>query len=200
MSDLEAVQSALSSYPQTVTLHNDQEIELKPARVGNKNAIVKFAKNLDEQDLLFLRVDITEPDVVDNWLNNIKSGATVSILAWSGKEVVGYCTVDRTPARWTRRVGEIRVNIAPALRGLGLGRQLVSKVFDVAQHLGLKKIMANMTPDQPGAQAAFTRLGFRPEALLVDYVEDRSGGVHDLVILSYNVDGLSGQLDAPLRI
>ena len=77
---------------------------------------------------------------------------------------------------------------------------LTSQIFDLARVLGLKKLMANMTTDQPGAQAAFRRLGFVPEALLADYVEDRDGTSRDLVIMSYDIDGHSDQVDEPLRV
>jgi len=39
-----------------------------------------------------------------------------------------------------------------------------------------------------------------PEALLADYVEDRKGNVHDLVIMSYDVDGFTDQVDEPLHL
>lgn len=200
MPTLETVTEATSDFPQELKLDNGEVVALKVAQMKNANAITKFASNLDEQDLLFLRVDITQPEVVENWLANVQSGETVSVLAWHNKKVVGYGTVDRNSARWTRRVGEIRVNVVPSLRGQGLGRHLTGKIFDIARRIGLKKLTANMTPDQVGAQAAFTRLGFRPEALLADYIEDRDGGTHDLVIMSYDIDGLSGQIDSPLKI
>ena len=60
--------------------------------------------------------------------------------------------------------------------------------------------MASMTTDQPGAQAAFRKLGFVPEALLADYVEDRNGLARDMVIMSYDVDGHSDQAAELLRV
>ena len=108
--------------------------------------------------------------------------------------------MDRSPARWTRRVGELRLTVGQDYRGQGLGRHLSTKIFDIAQSLGLKKLVANMTPDQRGAQAAFQRLGFIPEALLTDFVEDRNGELHDLVMMSYDMDGLTAQVDRPLQL
>ena len=35
---------------------------------------------------------------------------------------------------------------------------------------------------------------------LADYIEDREGGTHDLTIMSYDIDGLSGQMDSPLQL
>ena len=172
--------SALAQYPLEVKLDDGQSVQLNPAHTDDCEAIVEFAQGLPEQDLLFLRVDITQKEVVDHWLSNITQGDTISILAWVDGKVVGYGTVDRNRAHWTRRMGEIRVNVAPTYRSHGLGRHLVGKIFDIGRRIGLKKLTANMTPDQAGAQAAFAKLGFRPEALLTDCVEDRDGNIHDL--------------------
>ena len=81
-----------------------------------------------------------------------------------------------------------------------LGKNLTSEIFDIARGLGVKKLMANMTPNQRGAQAAFRRLGFVPEAILADYVEDRNGMSRDLVIMSYDIDGHSENVADAVRI
>ena len=187
-------------YPNKVGLQGGGEVELRLMGAGDRDAILRFARGLPEEDLLFLRVDLTEASVVDEWVRNLETGHSTSIVAYEGDELAGYATVHRNPAPWTRRVGEIRVNVGPEYRGQGLGRNLTAQIFDLAQALGLKKLMATMTADQPGAQAAFRHLGFVPEALLADYAEDRSGRSHDLVIMSHDVDGLSDRAGEPLRV
>jgi len=189
-----------STYPHDVRLKDSEEANLRLLSRADEDGILDFARNLPENDLLFLRVDITEPQVVENWISNVEAGTTVSIVAYDKDGVAGYASVDRNPARWTRRVGEIRVNVAPRCRARGLGRHLTAQIFDIARSLDLKKLMANMTMDQVGAQAAFKRLGFMPEAVLADYVEDRNGIPRDLVIMSYDVDGLTDQVDEPLHL
>ena len=193
----DALGDVADGYPKTISL-SGQEVEIRVMGGEDRANVLDFARALPEQDLLFLRLDITEPDIVDAWLANISNGATFSLSAYAEGDFVGYATVERNPARWTRRVGEIRVNVAPSLRSHGLGRSLTSQIFDIARAMGLKKLVAHMTPDQAGAQAAFKRLGFVPEALLADHVEDRHGDAHDLVIMSYDVDGHSGHMDDPL--
>ncbi len=186
-------------YPRLIDL-GGAEVEVRVMGADDRLPVLKFARSLPEQDLLFLRIDITDAGIVDGWVANIKDGATLSIVAYAAEELVGYATVERNPLRWTRRVGEIRVNVAPSFRARGLGRSLTAQIFDIARAMGLKKLVAHMTADQAGAQAAFKRLGFVPEALLADHVEDRDGEAHDLVIMSYDVEGHSGQMDDPLRI
>ena len=141
------------------------------------------------EDLLFLRVDLTQPEVVDDWVENVQHGSSTTVLAYDSEGMVGYATVHRNIAPWTRRVGELRINVNKAYRSRGLGKHLTSEIFDVARGIGVKKLMANMTSDQQGAQAAFRRLGFVPEALLADYVEDRNGTPRDLVIMSFDMEG-----------
>ena len=70
----------------------------------------------------------------------------------------------------------------------------------MARGLGLKKLMAHMTSDQHGAQAAFRHLGFVPEAMLADYVEDRRGTPRDLVIMTYDIDGLTDSIADTVKI
>ncbi len=194
------VDELVQNYPKTTRLPDGDEVEVRLMSRADRDAALAFARELPEEDLLFLRVDLTEPVVIDEWITSLESGHSTSLVAYDAEALVGYATVHRTPARWTRRVGEIRVNVSPAYRTRGLGRSLTSQIFDVARLLGLRKLMANMTVDQPGAQAAFRRLGFVPEALLADYVEDRNGTSRDLVIMSYDIDGHSDQVDEPLRL
>jgi len=186
-------------FPQSFTV-DDAQLEVRLMTNDDKEAVLKFANALPEEDLLFLRVDLTDPAVVDDWIRSLESGDSISLVAYDDEGLVGYSTVHRNKARWTRRVGEIRVNVSGAYRSKGLGKFLTNRIFDIARHEGLKKLMANMTVDQKNAQAVFRRLGFIPEAILADYVEDRSGTSRDLVIMSYDIDGHSEQVDEPVKI
>jgi L-amino acid N-acyltransferase YncA len=189
-----------SPYPRTVSLPDGTSIQIRLMTADDRAAVQTFARALPREDLLFLRVDITDPAVVDEWIHNIGAGLSTTLLAVDDDGVIGYATVHRNRAPWTRGVGEIRVNVASGYRARGLGRILTAQIFDLARGLGLRKLMANMTTDQPGAQAAFRRLGFVPEALLADYVEDRNGTPRDLVMMSYDVGGHTDHLAEPLRV
>jgi L-amino acid N-acyltransferase YncA len=166
----------------------------------DRDPMLEFARGLNSEDLLFLRMDITQSNVIDEWIGNLETGHSTSLVAYAGESLIGYATVHRNPAPWTRRVGELRVNVNQAFRTRGLGKNLTSEIFDLARGIGVRKLMANMTTDQHGAQAAFRRLGFVPEALLADYVEDRNGTSRDLVIMSYDVDGHSDLETEPVLI
>lgn len=176
------------SYPWQTTL-NGLQITFRLMGEGDRDPVLAFARSLPEHDLLFLRIDITRPEVVDEWIENIRRGRTFTVLAEVEGKIVGYGSLHRNEVLWTRHVGEIRVLVSPELRGRGLGKRLAGEVFAIAQELGLKKIVAEMTTDQRGARQVFERLGFRPEALLADYVMARDGRTHDLLVMSHDVAG-----------
>jgi RimJ/RimL family protein N-acetyltransferase len=190
----------MAQYPRNIQLPDGQSVQIRLMNSYDRDAMLYFARGLPQEDLLFLRVDITDPAAVDEWIHNIDAGLSTTLLACDPSGIVGYATMHRTRAPWTRGVGEIRVNVGGQYRTRGLGRILTSHVFDLGRAFGLRKIMANMTIDQHGAQAAFRRLGFVPEALLADYVEDRNGTPRDLVMMSYDIGGHTDHIAEPLRV
>jgi L-amino acid N-acyltransferase YncA len=184
------------SFPKQIKLSDGTEVTIRRMDPEDQDKIITFAAKLPEEDLLFLRTDITDRQTVKLWADNIKRGNTVTLLAEVGGEVVAYASVHLEQARWTRRVGEIRVNGSPRFRGRGLGKRLTGEIFELAKSLGLRKLSAMMTPDQVAARAAFERLGFRVEAVLADWVEDRGGRVRDMLIMTHDLDGFTDQVDA----
>jgi RimJ/RimL family protein N-acetyltransferase len=182
-------------YPRTVTLNDKTEITLRLMTAADANRIMAFARALPEQDLLFLRADITDPRIVAQWVENIAAERTVTVVAEAGGELAGYVSLHYNQVTWQRHLGEIRIQVGLPYRSHGLGRVLAGEIFAVARDLGLRKIVAQMTVEQKGAIATFERLGFHPEALLQDFVIDRAGRTHDRVVMSYDVEGLTDRVD-----
>jgi L-amino acid N-acyltransferase YncA len=185
-----------SGFPKELKLPNGRSVIVRLMETGDAAGILAFARSLPPNDLLFLRTDITEAANVDEWIRNVEKGDTASVIAEADGQIVGYASVHSDQARWTRRVGEIRVQVGPSFRGAGLGRHLAAEIFRLGQIRGLKKMAAMMTPDQAGARAAFEKLGFQVEALLQDWVVDRDGRPRDLIIMSHDLEGLSDQINA----
>jgi L-amino acid N-acyltransferase YncA len=173
----------------TLTLSDGRVVALRAMGLPDRDKIIAFARALPQDDLLFLRTDITESSNIDDWMRHIKEGATVTMLAEIDEKLAGYASVHTDQARWTRTIGEIRMQVGRQFRGLGLGRVLASEIFAIGKERGLRKMAAMMTPDQAGARAAFEKLGFQIEALLQSWVVDRNGRPRDLIIMSQMLDG-----------
>jgi len=167
------------------------EVTFRLMEPSDRETVLSFARALPDHDLLFLRTDVTDPKVVEEWIENLKKGRTITVMAESGSDLLGYASLHHNEVLWTRHVGEIRVLLKPELRGFGLGKALANEVFAIAKDLGLQKVMVQMTTDQRGARGMVESLGFRPEALLADFVIGRDGRTYDLLIMSYDVTGFS---------
>ena len=54
-------------YPREVTLADDHPIQLQLMGERDVDAVLAFARTLPPNDLMYLKVNITEPPVVQNW-------------------------------------------------------------------------------------------------------------------------------------
>ena len=182
--------SGRNSFPRAVTLER-KSFEMRWMKAGDGERLLGFARSLDEDDLLFMRMDITRKEAVDEFVSQIEEGSRVALIADRDGKMVGYGSLNRRPAHWQRHLGEIRTVVAKSERGSGLGRYLAEQMFQTARDMGLTKIVAQMAREQDGARRMFQRLGFTAEALLADWIQDRDGRQHDLVLMSYDVTALT---------
>jgi RimJ/RimL family protein N-acetyltransferase len=187
---LTAAAALRRSYPQEISC-NGKALVLRRLAASDRAVLRDFVTTLSEQDLMFLRIDITNETVMDQWIAGQDGEDWITILALEGKRIVGYGTLHRDAMSWTRHLGEIRVIVGSEYRGSGLGGLLTREIFELARELGLSKVVARMPLRQEGARRMFEKLGFHAEALLADWVIDRDDRTQDLVIMSYDVTGLT---------
>ena len=186
-------------FPRTVTC-KDGPVEVRHMTAADEGALLDFARQFPSHDLLFFRRDITQPAVIGQWVEDLRRGVQKTLLGVRDGKIIGRAIVHPGEASWSPHVGELLVFTAPAMRGKGLGRQLVQEAFALALSMGLEKIVTQMTVDQRGAIEVLEGLGFRGEALLRDHVKDRDGSKHDLVILSHDVARFQSRLTAYGRL
>jgi GNAT superfamily N-acetyltransferase len=67
--------------------------------------------------------------------------------------------------RFAEGIGEIkRLYVAPAARGLGLGRLLIERIIVVAREIGYGSLLLDTLPFMKEAQSLYVALGFKPTA------------------------------------
>ena len=182
------------AYPRTLKLKGRRSVRVRPMGVEDADALHGFFLSIPEEDLLFLRRDVTDRNVIESWANDVAGGHTLTLLAERDGTVVGEASIHQSRVPWTAHVGEVRVVVDADHRKLGLGSALVQAIFLEALARGVEKIIAEMTPDQKGAINVFQKLGFRIEGLLRDHVRDRRGQKRDLVVMAHEVHDASNEL------
>ena len=91
-------------YPAAISLEG-VTLTLRFLEREDREAILEFARGLPAHDLLFLRRDITRPESVDQWLDDVEEGYYATIVACRDDRIVGYTSVasDRLAGRATSR-------------------------------------------------------------------------------------------------
>jgi RimJ/RimL family protein N-acetyltransferase len=165
-------------------------VELGPER---SDALLRFFTELPEGDLTFVKEEVTDPETVRSWANDTSPGGRW--VAVDGDDVTGYAAVRPLPG-WSDHVGELRLVVASARRGSGLGRELARRALVEAVSSGLSKLVVEVVADDGAALALFTDLGFTGEAVLRDHIRDRGGELRDLMVLAHHVRDTWSGMDA----
>lgn len=165
-------------------------MEIRQITKEDRNVLVRFLGHVPESDRNFFKENIEDPAIVEHWLR----ARGIRLIATDDEgEVMG--TVAVLPrVGWSGHVGELELIVAPPHRGAGLGRQLATRGLLEAIQMGLTQIVVEVAADQEALVAMFQRLGFEPEALLRDFVKDRRGERHDLLMLTHRTQEMWSEL------
>ncbi|MDR3670605.1 MAG: GNAT family N-acetyltransferase [Holophaga sp.] len=178
---------ALDSFPASVALRDGSTVTLTPLQPSCSGALLAFYKHLPEEDRMVLKDDVTTSDWAETFLRRVETREVISLIAKSGGKLVGEATLYRTLHGWTRHVGEIRVNVAPAFRRKGLATALASAQVGIATELGIEKIIVQVVDNQVAARRTFEKLGFHKDAVLPHHIMDITGCKRDLIVLANDV-------------
>lgn len=167
----------------------EEKITFRLMTEEDRNRVLKFAKSLPAEDFIFLRMDISNPEVIDDWVEAITAGRTITVLTENeAGNIIGYASLHYNRLSWTRHLGEIRVFVRSDIRGSGLGKRLIGEMFQLAKEQGLKRIVVNIPSNQPRVRQMLEKVGFQPEALLTDWLIDAKDLTYDLLVMSAHVE------------
>lgn len=189
----------IGRYPQERQLRDGRTIELRLMSVRDEVKFLAFARALPMDDLLYEQRDITDEHVVEEWLRSIRRGQALTVLAYDNERILGEASLEHSQSTWTEHRGEIRVVIATAARGRGLGGILTREIFDLAKELGLQQLTAQMIENQTNAQAVFRGLGFEPVAVLPGFAVDQNRKEHDLIVMMHHLGSDKSALQGALE-
>lgn len=178
----------LEKYPKRVKAGGGLVLTLRPMEDGDFDIVRSFFAGLPSADRLFLRHDVTRPQVLARWFANMDYASKLPLMALDGGKVVGHALLDGEQQGWSPHVAEVRVVVADDYKKRAVGSLLARELFDIAMARGYEKIVARMMDSQVAAQRMFERMGFAVEARLLGHVKDLQGERHDLLIMTCRLD------------
>lgn len=170
-------------YPKYATLRDGSVVVTRPLVPTDEKALLTFFRGIPAEDRVFLKDDVTKTEVIAAWCRDLDYERVLPLVAEVGGDLVADATLHQRRAGWMRHVARVRVVIAPAYRGKGLGTQLINELIALAEETDLEKMDVELMADQKAAIAAFQTLGFVQVAVFPDHVKDLTGKKHDLMVL-----------------
>jgi len=174
----------------TLQLRDGTNILIRPLSRKDGSALLAFFAALPDDDRLFLKEDVTKKEVIDRWIQELNFEKVLSIVAEKDAAIIGDATLHFNIYGWQRHMAEIRCVVSKEYQKKGLGTALMRELVAYAVEKGVVKLSAYMMETQKSAQQAFTRLGFKKEAELKDFVKDIKGKTHNLVVMVNDVSEL----------
>lgn len=170
------------------TLKDGSTVSIRAMTKNDSNALHEFFKHIPEEDRLFLKHDVADKKIIEEWAKSLDYNTVLPLLAFDeNNRIVGDATLHMKDYGWSRHIGEIRIVVARAWRSKGVGLALSKEIFMAALEKKLSKIVAQMAADQKGALKVFEKLGFSKEAELENHIIDLKEQTHNLIIMSNDV-------------
>lgn len=182
-------------YPKMAALKDGRNVVIRPLTRNDFDQLYAFFQALPEEDRLFLRHDVTDPEVVGGWVENLDFRRVVALVAEDADRIVADGTLHMALHGWSKHVGHLRLVTARTHRNVGLGTVLARELVAVAERHQLEKVQAQVIEDNIGSVKMFERLGFRVGAVLPEMVRDQKGDRRNLAIMISNVPDLTQTIE-----
>src|SRR2546423_10341340 len=91
------------TYPWTTDVE-DQQVTLRLMERKDLENSVRFARELPEDDLMFLTIDITSPEAMEQYFRGVENDRAMTVLAEIDGRFVGYGSLTYNQLHWTRQL------------------------------------------------------------------------------------------------
>lgn len=181
----------MDEYPKKVTLKDGTSVVIRLLVPDDFDHLLSFFEALPEEDRVFLRHDVRNPEVVRKWTEEHDLARVIPLVALDGDELVGSGSLHFMPHECMQHVGHIRLVTARSRRNKGLGALIARELVALAEERDLEKLQAHVIKDNLGAVKMLEALGFTTEAVLKGMIKDRSWKTRDLAIMVNEVANLT---------
>jgi ribosomal protein S18 acetylase RimI-like enzyme len=169
----------------------DDSVEFRAVTAAHAAAVREFVAGIGATDLTVLDDQLLDPERLAAW---VADPHAAGLLALTGGRVSALGSV-RPGTGWSGHVAGLRLVVAVADRGRGVGARLCDRLIRLAAERGVTKVVVEVMAANTGVLGWFERLGFTPEATLRDHVRDGRGHHHDLVVLAHWIDRRGDPID-----
>jgi GNAT superfamily N-acetyltransferase len=175
----------LKGYPKEIILEDGTGVTLKPLEAGDETALFEMFKQFSADELWFLNHDVSDPRLIHDWVKDLDLNRVISIVASLGGRIIANAALMRKRYGAKSHIGKIRIAVDPSFREKRLGTWMLLDIVNLGIALRLKILVMRLVRDRDAYIISRVRnLDFFEEQELKNYVLDREGNPHDLVIMT----------------
>ena len=178
---------AVEGYPKDATLKDGRIVTLRLLAHGDFDKLFAFFAALPDEDRLFMRHDVTDPDAVARWIEELDLARVIPLVSEEDGKIVADGTLHLAAHGWAAHVGHVRLVTARTHRRVGLGTLMARELVLLAEQQGLEKLQTQVIEDNVSSVRLFEKLGFETKAVLEGLVKDQRGRTRDLAIMINDV-------------
>ncbi len=177
-----------NTYPKTVKLRNGSEVTIRLLESSDHERLSMFLKSIPSQERVHFRDDVTDPSVVNKWVEHINLKKVVPLVAIQDDEIISQWTLHVHEYGWSRHQGEIRGIVLPEKRRQGIAPAMIFELLSFASDLEIERLVISLVRTQQGLLRSYQEVGFRIAAVLQDWVKDFNDNYHDLYLLTMELE------------
>ncbi len=166
-------------YRQLVTLADGTRVLLRFLTPADRQALLDLYAPLTAEDLRYFRQKVSDPKVVESWVDNLDYSKVLPLVAFVGERMVGDATLHFGSGP-TRHIAEVHIFLAKDFRRRGLGTQMIRALIDLARRRGLHYLLAQIVSDQTTVIKAFEQLGFQRKCTMDNFFMFPDGELRDV--------------------
>ena len=184
MASVQQVSDMLKDYPKEIILKDGTGVTLRPIQAEDEALLARMFNRFSEDDRWFLNHDVTDFGLLERWVKENDPNRIISIVAVLEGQIIANAILKRKDHGPKNHIGKVRISVDPSFRTKRLGTWMLLDLINLGMALGLEKLVMDLVKnrDSPVFRGV-KNLDFFEEAVLRNYVKDRGGNLHDLIIM-----------------
>ena len=177
-------------------LKDGTEITIRNITMDDLENYMKFFRSLPPNDRKYLRINVTDDNLIKERIKQIRSGNFFRIVAFKDGQIIASGVLELYTDDWHKHHAELRVIVSRPYQRRGLGLIMNRELYLIAAQHNVKKVIAKMMKPQTGAVKILKKLGFREESLIPEYVQDQDDNTQALLIMTCDMKDFWRELES----
>ncbi|MFC2156237.1 GNAT family N-acetyltransferase [Acidobacteriota bacterium] len=167
-----------------VTIKTGTSLAIRELTYDDLDGLIEFYSNLPLNDRLYLRIDVTDRELVKQRIEDAVNKKDIRLIALKDDRIIGSGALEFPREGWKKNQGELRIIVARDYQRKGVGLSMSRELYQQALENKVEKLVVKIMKPQTGPRRMLRKLGFRKESVITDYVTDQSDHTQDLLIMS----------------